>query len=81
MPHLSYTTTHKTTHRQKHTTNEQSTGKDAVYLHLRLRDAEASALYRGAGFEEVAKDGWWLKLLGMDRRFLMRCTTAPPASD
>jgi hypothetical protein len=48
-------------------------------LHLRLQDAEASALYRGAGFEEVAKDGWWLTLLGMDRRFLMRCSTA--ASD
>jgi ribosomal protein S18 acetylase RimI-like enzyme len=49
-------------------------GLDFVFLHARLVDPPAVALYRSLGFEVVATDGWWLSLIGQDRRYLMRRT-------
>jgi len=47
-------------------------GRDAVWLHARLVDAPAVALYLSLGFDVVATDGWWVGLVGQDRRHLMR---------
>jgi hypothetical protein len=46
-------------------------GRGSVFLHARLIDPPAVALYRSLGFEVVATDGWWLSLIGQDRRHLM----------
>ncbi len=47
-------------------------GEDTIYLHLRFQDVAASELYRRGGFEEMSADPWAVKLLGLDRRRLMR---------
>ncbi|GBF96206.1 hypothetical protein Rsub_08751 [Raphidocelis subcapitata] len=55
-------------------------GERYAYLHLRFKDdAEAGALYRGLGYEECQRDGFWLVLLGMERRWLMRKELPPKA--
>eukprot|EP00955_Chlamydomonas_euryale_P027960 294957-Chlamydomonas_euryale.AAC.3 len=51
----------------------QSPCADSAQPLLRpLPDTAAGILYRNAGFEELKEDVWLLKLLGMDRRYLMR---------
>jgi ribosomal protein S18 acetylase RimI-like enzyme len=47
-------------------------GADVLFLHARLIDPPAVALYESLGFEVVATDGWWVSLIGQDRRHLMK---------
>eukprot|EP00887_Chlorella_sp_A99_P004761 scaffold4.g4761.t1 len=47
-------------------------GVAEVYLHARLADAPALALYASSGYEEVDRDSWLLKLWGLTPRALMR---------
>ncbi len=39
-------------------------GHQEIYLHLRFIDEAAAGLYRKAGFEEHAADGWWTPFIG-----------------
>jgi len=50
----------------------QLVGEDCIYLHLRLQDDAAAKLYSKAGYVAVDKDSVLVKLIGMDRRYLMR---------
>jgi ribosomal protein S18 acetylase RimI-like enzyme len=50
----------------------QKVGEDQMYLHLRFKDAPAAALYRKAGYAPAAQDSIFVKLVGQDRRWLMK---------
>jgi GNAT superfamily N-acetyltransferase len=50
----------------------RAVGDDTVYLHLRFKDAPAAALYRAAGYESVAQDSIFVRLIGQERRWLMK---------
>ncbi|KAG7667652.1 hypothetical protein Ndes2526B_g01965 [Nannochloris sp. 'desiccata'] len=50
----------------------QQVGEDQMYLHLRFKDAPAAALYRKAGYTSVAQDSLLVRLVGQDRRWLMK---------
>lgn len=48
-------------------------GEKEMYLHLRFKDEDvAGKLYRGAGYEVYKEDLPLIKLLGKDRRYLMK---------
>ncbi len=49
-----------------------STGYKSMYLHVRHVDGPALQLYRKHGYEEDGEDIGLVRLLGMDRRFLMK---------
>ena len=50
----------------------QRVGEDELYLHLRFKDAPAAALYRKAGYTPSAQDSIFVRLVGQDRRWLMK---------
>jgi ribosomal protein S18 acetylase RimI-like enzyme len=50
----------------------QHVGEDQLYLHLRFKDAPAAALYRKAGYTSAAQDSILVRLVGQDRRWLMK---------
>lgn len=56
----------------------QALGESEIYLHVRVQDEGAARLYRRAGFKVVLEDAFWLVLLGMDRRRLLRKRLAWP---
>mmetsp|Transcript_8889 Transcript_8889/g.22784 ORF Transcript_8889/g.22784 Transcript_8889/m.22784 type:complete len:372 (-) Transcript_8889:276-1391(-) len=47
-------------------------GEDEIYLHVRLADEDAQALYLSAGYEILETDMWIARLFGVERRHLMR---------
>ena len=47
-------------------------GAGDVYLHVRVQDAPAAALYRRGGYAQEAADIPLIGLLGLDRRLLLR---------
>ena len=47
-------------------------GESSLYLHLRFKDEPAQYLYRKAGYEATAQDSIFVRLLGQDRRWLMK---------
>lgn len=49
----------------------RAVGDDAIYLHLRFKDAPAAALYRAAGYAPVKQDSIFVRLIGQERRWLM----------
>ncbi|CAG9466995.1 unnamed protein product [Pedinophyceae sp. YPF-701] len=46
-------------------------GEEEMYLHLRLKDGPAEALYRTEGYEVQSTDNILVPIIGMDRRHLM----------
>lgn len=50
----------------------RAVGDDTVYLHLRFKDTPAAALYRAAGYNSVAQDSIFVRLIGQERRWLMK---------
>jgi len=50
----------------------QQVGEDQMYLHLRFKDVPAAALYRKAGYTSAAQDCIFVRLVGQDRRWLMK---------
>jgi hypothetical protein len=58
-----------------------ATGKRDVYLHVRLGDGAAAALYAAAGYEEAGRDSWVVRLAGTTPRALLHkvLAAAPPA--
>lgn len=47
-------------------------GESEVYLHLRVQDGHAAALYAKGGYQQVAADLFLVRLLGLDQRRLMK---------
>lgn len=47
-------------------------GQADVYLHLRVQDAPAAALYHKAGYRQLKADLPLVRLFGLDQRRLMR---------
>uniref|UniRef100_A0A7S1SUF7 N-acetyltransferase domain-containing protein n=1 Tax=Tetraselmis chuii TaxID=63592 RepID=A0A7S1SUF7_9CHLO len=47
-------------------------GEEQIFLHVRLCDPEAQALYLNNGFEIVKTDNWFAPVLGVDRRHPMK---------
>lgn len=47
-------------------------GENCAYLHLRLKDTPASALYKSSGYEVIDTDSILVTLIGLDRRHLMK---------
>ncbi|CAL5227490.1 g10471 [Coccomyxa viridis] len=52
-------------------------GQRDLYLHLRMQDAPAQALYKRGGYREANRDNPLVFLLGQDRRYLMHKRLAP----
>lgn len=55
-------------------------GEEDVYLHLRVQDKPAAALYAAMGFTAKAKDWLLVRLLGQDQRFLMHKRVERPGA-
>lgn len=47
-------------------------GENCAYLHLRLKDSPAAALYSAAEYQIVDTDSVFVVLLGLDRRHLLK---------
>ena len=50
-----------------------------LYLHVRLVDAPAVALYQRSGYDTVDTDPWVMALFGQRRRSLLRKRVGPPS--
>eukprot|EP00891_Asterochloris_glomerata_P000598 jgi/Astpho2/598/Aster-x0027 len=47
-------------------------GEPEIFLHLRLKDEVPAQLYKKGGFQSVKQDPIWIRLLGQERRLLLR---------
>lgn len=47
-------------------------GETQIYLHLRFQDAAPASLYKQAGYVSDKADSFLVRLLGLDRRYLMK---------
>lgn len=47
-------------------------GQRDIYLHLRFQDVAPASLYKQAGYVSDRADCFWVRLLGLDRRYLMK---------
>lgn len=54
-------------------------GESIIYLHVRHQDKPAAALYAKAGYRPQAEDSILVRVVGLDRRYLLQKTiSAPP---